>query len=176
MVEELITRISFHIYASINGERYVFSSTGMTAVQGATNVFIPLLIASLIVLNTMLGSVYERTREIEIYSSVGLAPSHIGALFMAESCVYAVLGAVSGYVIGQTIAKVVTAFDLLQGLNLNYSSMATVGSTGLVMVVVLLSRFIQQDRLQDSQLLQLSADGNCRSLTVILLRQFFPLH
>lgn len=139
MVEELITRISFHIYASINGERYVFSSTGMTAVQGATNVFIPLLIASLIVLNTMLGSVYERTREIEIYSSVGLAPSHIGALFMAESCVYAVLGAVSGYVIGQTIAKVVTAFDLLQGLNLNYSSMATVGSTGLVMVVVLLS-------------------------------------
>lgn len=139
MVEDLITRVSFYIYVGMDGEKYVYSSTGMTAVQGASNVFIPLLIAALIVLNTMLGSVYERTREIEIYSAVGLAPSHISALFMAESCVYAVLGAVSGYVIGQTISKIVTHFDLLPGLNLNYSSMSTVGSTGLVMAVVLIS-------------------------------------
>ena len=64
----------------------------MTSFSGISNLFIPMLIASLIVLNTMMGSVYERFREIGIYSSVGLAPGHISWLFIAESCVYSVAG------------------------------------------------------------------------------------
>jgi ABC-type antimicrobial peptide transport system permease subunit len=38
--------------------------------------FIPILIAALIVMNTMPGSVYERVREIGVFNAVGLAPSH----------------------------------------------------------------------------------------------------
>ena len=80
----------------------VYSSLGVTGFSGLANLFIPILIASLIVLNTMMGSVYERFREIGIYSSVGLAPGHIAWLFMAESCVYSVLGVVAGFLTGQT--------------------------------------------------------------------------
>ena len=72
----------------------------------------------------MMGSVYERFREIGIYSSVGLAPGHIAWLFIAESCVYSVLGVVAGYLTGQVIAKVLIEFDLLGGFTLNYSSVA----------------------------------------------------
>jgi hypothetical protein len=87
----------------------------------------------------MLGSVYERVREIYIYSSLGLAPTHIAALFIAEACVYAILGAVAGYLFGQVLSKVLSETGMLAGLNLNYSSLSAVGSTIIIMVTVLLS-------------------------------------
>jgi hypothetical protein len=100
---------------------------------------VPILIAALIVANTMLGSVFERTREIGIYSSVGLAPIHVAALFIAEAAVYAVLGSISGYLVAQAVAKIVTAGNLLPGITLNYSSSSAVISTLIVMATVLLS-------------------------------------
>jgi len=103
------------------------------------NLFVPILIASLIVLNTMMGSVYERFREIGVYSSVGLAPAHIAWLFIAESCVYSVLGVVAGYLTGQVIAKLLIELNLLAGFTLNYSSLSAVTSCILVMAVVMLS-------------------------------------
>ena len=87
----------------------------------------------------MLGSVYERVREIYIYSSLGLAPTHIAALFIAEASVYAILGAIAGYLVGQAMAKLLMACHMLTGLNLNYSSLSAVGSTTIIMGTVLLS-------------------------------------
>ena len=100
--------------------------------QKEKNLFIPILIAALIVLNTMMGSVYERFKEIGIYSSVGLAPMHIAFLFMAESCVYAVLGTVSGYLFGQSVAKLLIWGGWLSGFTLNYSSLSAISSSALV--------------------------------------------
>ena len=117
----------------------VYSSLGSTSLRGLSNLLIPIAIAGLIVLNTMLGSVYERFREIGIYSSVGLAPVHIGFLFLAEACVYAVLGTVSGYLLGQAVSKFLVWEGLLTGLTINYSALSTVASAGLVMAVTLLS-------------------------------------
>jgi len=117
----------------------VYSSLGFTSFRGLKNLFIPILIAALIVLNTMMGSVYERFREIGIYSSVGLAPVHISFLFIAESCVYAVLGTVAGYLVGQMIAKLLLWQGWLGGFTLNYSSLSAVTSSVLVMAVVILS-------------------------------------
>jgi hypothetical protein len=116
-----------------------WSSMGSTSVTGLADIIIPIIIAALIVLNTMLGSVYERVREIGIFSSVGLAPSHIGTLFLAEAFVYAIIGAILGYVIGQGTVKVITTYNLLPDLYLNYSSMSAVVSTAIVIGVVLLS-------------------------------------
>ena len=144
-VKEFITRLAVTLFAGIweEGEETikvsVYSSYGRTLPLGLSNLFIPIMIAALIVLNTMMGSVYERFNEIGIYSSVGLAPVHIAFLFMAESCVYAVLGTVAGYLMGQIIAKILLALNLLEGITLNYSSMAAVTSSILVMAVVLLS-------------------------------------
>jgi len=87
----------------------------------------------------MMGSVYEREREISIYGAMGLAPVHISSLFMAESCVYATISTVTGYIIGQIVAKVITMQGLLEGLSLNYSSVAAVFAAVFVIVVVLLS-------------------------------------
>ena len=104
-----------------------------------SDLFIPILIASLIVLNTMMGSVYERFREIGVYSAVGLAPVHVAFLFIAEACVYAVLGTVSGYMLGQAVAKLLLWQGWLSGVTVNYSAQSAVVSSALVMAVVILS-------------------------------------
>ena len=135
----LMNRVALDLFVGRGDEAYLYSSIGMTSFSGMTNLFVPILIASLIVLNTMLGAVYERVREIGIYSSVGLAPVHIAFLFLAEACVYAVLGAVIGYLFGQAVATVLVKFGLMGGLTLNYSSMSTVIATIVVMIVVIAS-------------------------------------
>ena len=117
----------------------LYSSVEATSYEGFAALAVPVLIAALIIANTMLGSVFERTKEIGIYSSIGLAPVHIGALFIAEAMVYAVLGSISGYLIAQIVAKIITATNLLPGITLNYSSSSAVLATLIVMLTVLLS-------------------------------------
>ncbi|MDA0709574.1 MAG: hypothetical protein O3B73_05110, partial [bacterium] len=143
-VKDYLSRLSVVLFAGIpkaDGTLRVsvYSSLGNTSLRGLANLFIPILVAALIVLNTMMGSVYERFREIGIYSSVGLAPVHIAFLFIAEACVYAVLGTVSGYLLGQGVAKVLIGQGWLSGFTLNYSALSTVLSSVLVMAVVMLS-------------------------------------
>jgi len=140
-LNDLMRRVELNLYAGVNGKTYLASAVGSTGVTGGRDVTIMILIAALIVLNTMLGSVYERVKEIGIYSALGLAPIHIASLFIAEACVYAVLGAIAGYLLGQTVAKVLitTHLEFLKGLNLNYSSLSAVTTTVVVMAVVLLS-------------------------------------
>lgn len=144
-LDVLIKRLGFNVYAGEHAEdpekatAWRWSSIGVTRIGGFSELLVPILIAALIVLNTMLGSVYERVREIGIFSSIGLAPSHIATLFLAEAFVYSILGAIFGYLLGQTITKVIVHYDLLPGLNLNYASLSAVASTGLVIAVVMLS-------------------------------------
>jgi hypothetical protein len=138
-LHQLMPRLGFNLYAGTGGVIRKWSAIGRTSIMGMGDLLIPILIAALIVLNTMLGAVYERVKEIHIFSAIGLAPSHIAMLFMAESFVYAILGAIFGYLIGQGTAKVITHFGLLRGLYLNYSSVSAVASTAVVIAVVLLS-------------------------------------
>ncbi|MGB9607956.1 MAG: ABC transporter permease, partial [bacterium] len=106
---------------------------------GWTELLIIILIAVLIVLDTMLAAVYERVREIRIFASLGLAPNHIAMLFFAEALVYAVIGAISGYIVGQTIVKIMIAMGKMGQLYLNFSSMSAVLATFAVVAVTLLS-------------------------------------
>ncbi|MEE2659879.1 MAG: FtsX-like permease family protein [Candidatus Latescibacterota bacterium] len=138
-VEDFVTRVAVPLFVGKEGKVRVYTSMGSAALAGVTNVLVPILIAALIVLNTMMGAVYERDREIGVYSSVGLAPSHISALFIAESLVYATLGAVLGYLLGQSIALFLTRNDLMGGMFMNYSSLSAIVSTVIVMLTVVLS-------------------------------------
>lgn len=139
-IPSLLQRIELNVYARVGDDNYLLSTRQRKDVQGAGSVLVPLFIAALIVLNTMLGSVYERTREIGIFSSLGLAPVHVASLFVAEALVYAVLGAVCGYLVGQTLSKFVVMWNLFGGaLSLNYSSVSAVATIIIVMLTVLAS-------------------------------------
>lgn len=144
LIRRFLARTSFALRAGMVDddeklEAWSFTSIGVTSIEGLSSLIMPAIIAALIVLHTMMGSVYERFREIGVYSSVGLAPAHISFLFLAEACVYAVLSVVFGYLLGQGTGKVLLGFDLLAGVSLNYSSTAAVVSATIVIAVVLLS-------------------------------------
>lgn len=138
-VTRFLDRLAVTIFVGENSRVTVYSSLAANSVGGMGNIVVPVLIAALMVLNTMSGSVHERLKEIGTYSAVGLAPSHIGALFIAEACVYAILGGIAGYVLGQVIVKILALTGGLAGLTLNYSSLASVFATIVVMATVLLS-------------------------------------
>jgi len=145
LIEDFLSRLGVTIFAGLPDDvshdlrAWTYNSLGVTAFGGLGDQLVPVLIASLIVLNTMMGSVYERFREIGIYSSVGLAPVHISFLFIAEACVYAVLGVVGGYLVGQVTAKILLWQGWLGAISLNYSSLAAVTAASLVMGLVLVS-------------------------------------
>ena len=134
-----MTRVALTLFVSQEDRVVVYSSIGSTEVSGAGQLFIPVLIAALIVVNTMTGAVYERSREIGVYSVVGLAPSHIGMLFIAESTVFATFGAVAGYLLGQVSYLFIVQYELLSGLTLNYSSLSAVWATVVVILTVYVS-------------------------------------
>lgn len=139
VLKKLMPRLGLNLYAGVGDKIFRYSSIATKSGKGFGSIFIPILIAALIVLNTMLGSVYERVKEIGIFSSLGLAPNHIAMLFIAEAMVYAIMSAVSGYLIGQAASKVIYTFHLFEGLYLNFSSLSAVLSTLIVVAVVLLS-------------------------------------
>ncbi|MBM4045183.1 MAG: FtsX-like permease family protein, partial [Planctomycetes bacterium] len=121
-IRDFASRTNVLCFVALDERVEAWSYLGFVWVSGLRALLIPLLIGGLIILNTMLNSVYERAREIGIFGSVGLSPIHISALFFAESLVYGVLGVMFGYLVGQVAANVIIYFDLATGLSLNYSS------------------------------------------------------
>ncbi|MEJ2209852.1 MAG: ABC transporter permease [Anaerolineae bacterium] len=59
-----------------------------------------LLVASIGIANTMIMSVYERTKEIGILKAVGASPGQIRGLFVVEASLIGLLGGVVGTILG----------------------------------------------------------------------------
>ncbi len=137
--DELLSRLTTPIYVSTRDRVTYKLSSDADRVGGFGAILVPMLICAMIVLNTMLGSVYERQREIGIFGSLGLAPLHIGSLFVAEAAVFGTVAVILGYVLGQTTSFFLVQYELLEGFSLNYSSTSAVISAAAVMALVLLS-------------------------------------
>ncbi len=135
----LVDRFGLTLFSGEDDGTYIYNASDTLSYSGVPNILIPLIISIFIVLNTMIGSVYERKREIGIYTSVGLAPSHVSFLFVAESLAFAVLSVVLGYLMAQTLASIFAGTWLWSGITVNYSSLAGVAAMFLVILVVLIS-------------------------------------
>lgn len=141
LTTDLSRRFAFPIYFGSPAEVRVMATTPLLP-QVPKSILIPLLIASLIIFNTMLSSIAERKREIYVYTSLGLAPFHVGVLFLAEAATYGLMGSIFGYVVGQGLATLLSRLGLLGGITLNYSGTQTIFVMALVMAVVIVSSLI----------------------------------
>jgi hypothetical protein len=139
IASSLVDRFSLAIFAGDKKGVWLYNLRDTIAYSGVPNIIIPLLISILIVLNTMISSVYERKNEIGIYTSVGLAPSHVGFLFVAEAMALAVISVVLGYLLAQVSAAFLAETSFWEGITVNYSSTAGVAAMILVIGVVLIS-------------------------------------
>ncbi len=135
----LARRSAFAVLVSNGRQVWSYNAASGTALTHLSNVLAPLFIAALIVLNTMLGAVAERRHEIHTYTALGLAPGHVGALFLAEAAALGTLGVVFGYIAGQAVATLLEHTHLLPGVRVNYSSLSAITTMGLVLGLVMLS-------------------------------------
>ncbi len=126
-------------YYGIDGIAFFGGKLRQRSVEGLLDLLLPIIIAALTVLNTMRGSVYERKDEIYVFNSVGLSPTHIRALFLAEASVYAVVGTVGGYLVAQGVGTGAQWLGIAGGLSMNYSSMASIIVSLVIMAVVFIS-------------------------------------
>jgi hypothetical protein len=142
VAESLAQRLSLAMYAGYDDGVRMVSAGNLASVSGASGVAIPLIIAGLIIFNTMMGSIAERKREIHIYTSLGLAPVHVGALFVAEALTYGLIGTVFGYVVGQGVGTLMLKLGWLGNATLNYSGTSAMMTMGLILLIVLLSALV----------------------------------
>ena len=140
--DELARRFAIAIFAGFDSGVRMVASGGQLSVSGGGQVAIPLAIGGLIIFNTMMGSIAERRREIHVYTSLGLAPLHVGALFVAEAMTYGLIGTVFGYVIGQGVGTALLKLGWLGTVTLNYSGTSAILTMGLILVIVLLSALV----------------------------------
>ncbi|GLI33697.1 FtsX-like permease family protein [Desulforhabdus amnigena] len=138
IADQLSSWLTFPLFVGDNGAWFQ-SASNTVRYQGVTNLFVPILIVIFITLNTMIGHVHERQREISTYTSVGLAPTHVGFLFIVEALSLAVLSTVIGYILAQMSAKYLGNTALFSALTFNYSSLASVACMFLVFSVVFLA-------------------------------------
>jgi len=140
--EQLTRRLALAMYAGYDDGVRMVSASNLSSVSGAGQVAIPLLIAGLIIFNTMMGSIAERKREIHVYTSLGLAPMHVGALFVAEAMTYGLIGTVFGYIIGQGVGTLMLKMGWLGSATLNYSGTSAMMTMGLILLIVFLSALV----------------------------------
>ena len=129
-----------YIFCGANRETTVYRTISLVSLYGTTTLIIPIVIGAIVILNTMLGGVYERRREISILSCVGLSPMEVGGVFLAEAIVHAVIGGMIGFIFGIAGMKTFYALNVFtEEFHLNYSSSFVLSSIGLAMLTTVLS-------------------------------------
>ncbi len=139
---ELAQRLAFPIYYGGPATGVHVVATTPLLPKAPKSLIIPLAIAALIIFNTMLSSIAERRREIYIYTSLGLAPLHVGFLFLAEAITYGLMGSIFGYIVGQGVATVFSKMGWMGGITLNYSGTQAIAVMVMVLAVVVISSLI----------------------------------
>ncbi|MEM3590885.1 MAG: M28 family peptidase [Candidatus Bathyarchaeia archaeon] len=139
LAETLLEMTGTDIYAGTPSGILIYRKAVAFVWAGLATVIIPLFIGGFIVLNTMLGSVYERTKEIKIYSSVGLSPTHVALIFLSESLVFALLAAVIGYISGLIMILLLQKTGQIPFGVLNYASFFVILSVSVTTIIALSS-------------------------------------
>ncbi|MCX5769020.1 MAG: ABC transporter permease, partial [Candidatus Hydrogenedentes bacterium] len=140
-IESYLERRAEPVFYGLGGVAFRGKRTRELSMSGILDLLLPLIIASLTVLNTMKGSVYERRGEIFVYNAVGIAPRYVFFMFFSEAAVYSVVGSVLGYVFSQGVGRILTSLDMTGGMNMTFASITTIYASLAIGGAVFLSTY-----------------------------------
>jgi ABC-type antimicrobial peptide transport system permease subunit len=101
---DIVSSYSATLKSGLQLETIQLGAPFIAAFGNWSSILMLISIGSLIILSTMLNSVYERRRESTIMSSLGAPPSFITYMFLIEGLVIGVIGGCLGYVFGYVSA------------------------------------------------------------------------
>ena len=90
--------------------------TGVMRIGGFTIGFVALLGASIALMNIMMVSVTERTREVGIRKALGATPKRIREQFIIEAIVVCILGGLAGILLGILIGNLLSSLMQIDGV------------------------------------------------------------
>ncbi len=106
---------------------------------------IVILIGSLLVLVTMMGSVNERTREIGIFRAIGFRRGHVMQIILLEALLLGIIGGILGFGIGNLIAygiiPIVIKDGVFAGINTNLGIISILMAVALSLLASLYPAF-----------------------------------
>jgi hypothetical protein len=124
-------------------QRGVYLSRLASYFQGkGLPIFIPWIIVVLNVILTMLNSYFERRREIDIYSSIGMNPGHITGIFLSEAVVIGIIGGSIGYLTGLGMYRVIYLLSPTLQVKQKISALWSLASIGISLAAVLVGGVI----------------------------------
>jgi len=116
----------------------LYSAALFIVSRGWISVSFPIFIAALMILNLMLGALYERLRELSTLGSIGLSPIHIASLLIIEGLLYGVIGTVLGYIPGIIGCRILLSLGMIpEGFVPGFASIYILLITGLIVAMLL---------------------------------------
>jgi ABC-type lipoprotein release transport system permease subunit len=112
LAKELALEQGFSIWYSDGTGLYEAALASFFEERGAF-IFIPWIIVILNVMMTMLNSIFEYRKEVSTLSAIGLNPTDITGLFIAEAAIIGVLGGGLGYLMGISNYKVMSMLSII---------------------------------------------------------------
>ncbi len=94
-----------------------------------------LLVGSLIVLNTMMAAVHERTGEIGILRAVGFRRSHVMLIILQEVAVLSLISGLLGFALGTFLAKVMAEVVAHTVVQVQWDPVLGLAALGLALAV-----------------------------------------
>ncbi len=127
---------TFNVFVMENEVKQVMGVLGMISGVAYAIVSISLLVGGVGIMNIMLVSVSERTREIGLRKAVGAKPSAILTQFLVEAVVLCLFGGLIGLSIGHLSTMLISKFPLMEGTRIPFwAILLSFGFSGGVGVV-----------------------------------------
>jgi hypothetical protein len=134
--KEVALQKGFRAWASTEDGIYLAELASYFEGKGLP-IAVPWGIVVLSVVVTMLNSLYERKREIFIYSAIGMSPSHIAGLFLAEVAVIGVIGGGVGYLLGLGWYKAMSSLTMAIQVKQKVSALWVLAAIAVSLAAVL---------------------------------------
>lgn len=131
----------FRVWASTDAGVYLAQLTGYFGGKGLP-IIIPWVIVVLNVIVTMMNAYFERRKEVMIFSSIGMNPRHISAVFLAEAAVTGILGGCLGYLVGLGAYKFIYLVTPSLQVKQKVSAVWSLGAIGISLAAVLIGGLV----------------------------------
>jgi ABC-type antimicrobial peptide transport system permease subunit len=125
-----LSRLYFFVGLPSENKTLMIQRSNLYQVSLTPTAFLPTIISSIMLFNVIMGSIYERRREVSVYSSVGLSPMHVALMFLSETFVYAAVASVLGYFGAMITNYLIRSMGVSIGIMTNYASWAVLAAVG----------------------------------------------